>query len=443
MNGQLSLFQPPSMPEEELIVNSSCSKPRLNTPIRNQVEFVQSSLDDLIPEDHQVRSIWDYISQMDLSPILIKIKSTADSPGRPAIDPRILLALWIYAIKEGIGSARLIERYCSEHLAFRWLCGGVSVNYHTISDFRRFNSEEIDELIAESITRLASRDLISFEEVSQDGMRVQGAAGTSSCRRKPKLKELHEKAKQQVKILRKEIDENPTTGLTRQTAAKKRAVEERQRRVGEALKEHKKMTIEKGIQKKKQRKPFTKEEKKEIRASTTDPEVRKMKMANGGFNYAYNMQLAVDTGSQFIIGWDVINKGHDYGQLQEMFNQVKDRYGLIVKRWLVDQGYIVREDIIKPMKDGCKVYVNPKSNQKLDPGEKSEEILEWRKRMETDEAKKIYKNRASTSEFTNAGLRKRGLVRLLVRGIKNVKSMLNLHVMSHNVLRAIKLGFSW
>lgn len=250
MTEQLNLFELPELPQEDTVSNPNKSKPRLNSPIRNQIEFVQSSIDDLIDPDHQVRNIWNYVEQINLSPILIKIKSTESNPGRPAIDPKVLLAIWIYAIVEGIGSARLIERYCSEHLAFRWLCGCVSVNYHSISDFRRHNTEEFDELISEMIARLMQKDLVTLKQLSQDGMRVRASAGTSSFRRKPKLKELHKIASQRVEELRKEIDLDSSACLSRKKAAQKRALEDKMNRINEAIEEHKKATIEKGISKK-------------------------------------------------------------------------------------------------------------------------------------------------------------------------------------------------
>lgn len=244
MNKHSLLFPVSEYIEEANNVNSFKGKPRLKSPIRNQIGFVNSCLDDLISEEHQARSIWNYIDQMDLSLFLNKINSTSSNPGRPAIDPKILLALWIYAIIEGIGSARVIDRYCSEHIVFKWICGGVSVNYHTISDFRKNNSKEFDELISQIIARLMQRDLVTLKRVSQDGMRVRASAGSSSFRRKKTLKELLIVAKEQVNYLRKELEEDPASCLNRQSAAKKRASEDRLKRLQEAVEEHRKSVID-------------------------------------------------------------------------------------------------------------------------------------------------------------------------------------------------------
>lgn len=445
MDEQFELFTFQRSHDESLVANQGESKARIKCPVRNQIEFIHSSIDDLIPEDHSVRNIWNYVSQIDLSPFLSKIKSTETNPGRPAIDPKILLSLWIYAISEGIGSARVIDRYCKEHLAFRWLCGGVSVNYHSISDFRRVNSVEFDDLISKTIARLVDRNLVSLKQISQDGMKVRASAGTSSFRRKPTLKELYAISKEQVEILRKEIDQDPTICINREIAAKKRAALERKNRLEQALNEHKKLTIEKGHSKKKHRKPFTQEEKKEIRSSTTDPEARKMKMGHGGFSPAYNMQIMIATGSRFIVSAKAINRNNDYGQLDVMFNLVKNEYGETPEKWLVDQGYLDHNDIIKVQKQGCDVYVNPRSNAKksISLENDHEELVKWRIRMGMDEAKEIYKDRASNSEWANAGMRNRGLKQLLVRGLKNVQSVLSLHALTHNILRAISLKYAW
>jgi transposase len=446
MNDMPNLFILPECSKESPNSIIKGGSPRLNSPKRHQIEFVSACLDDLIPEDHQVRNIWNYVDQMDLSKITTKIQSVSNGPGRPAIDPKILLTLWIYALVEGIGSARVIDRYCSEHLAFKWICGGVSINYHSISDFRKDNSEEFEQLITITIARLMQRELVSLKRVSQDGMKVRASAGSSSFRRKPKLKELYQIAKEQVEILREEIDADPSGCLNRQKAAKKRAAEERKKRIEQAIEEHKKLVIEKGKTKKKHRKPFTEEEKKETRASTTDPEARKMKMSDGGYSPAYNVQLAVDTNARFIVGYDVI-KCQDAGQLSKMFNQLKFKYQSRASEWLVDKGYLEFNDLIKVQRDGCKVYVNPSLKGKKDPNEvrnkEDPELGEWRKRMGTEEAQEVYKDRASNSEWANAGMRNRGLGQLLVRGIKAVKGVIGLQILTHNMLRAIRQNYAW
>lgn len=444
MSEQNTLFDLPKHILEPVQENNYRGKPRLRTAIRDQYEFMHSTLDKLISDDHQVRNVWNYVSQLDLLPMINKINSVPGNPGRSATDPKILLALWIYAIIEGIGSARLIERYASEHLAFKWICGGVSVNHHSISDFRKNNSEEFDQLISETIAILMKRNLVNLKRVSHDGMRVRASASSSSFRRERSLKECLVMAEKQVTTLRKEIDDDPGACVNRKQAAQKRAAEESKARIKEAMKELKKLKAEKEKAKKKHRKKLTDEEKKEIRASTTDPEARKMKMANGGFNPAYNMQIVVDTASRIIVGIEVTKRGNDYGEILPLSQQVKNRCGVMPKEWLADQGYLDFNDIEGLAKEGCKAYIPPKKVKNDVPRYgQSKEINEWRLRMNTDEAQEIYKERASTSEWVNAGMRNRGMTQLLVRGRKNVRGMLSLHALSHNMIVATKLGMKW
>src|SRR3954470_6527571 len=110
--------------------------PRLRLPERQQAEFRYFSLDRTLPADHQARVVWDYVCQLDLSPLLGAIRAVAGAPGRDATDPRILMSLWLYATLEGVGSARHLDRLCQEHLAFMWIAGGVSVNHKLLADFR-------------------------------------------------------------------------------------------------------------------------------------------------------------------------------------------------------------------------------------------------------------------------------------------------------------------
>ena len=122
--------------------------PRVQRPVRDQVEFYQGDLDSLIEFDHQVRVVWDFVQGVDVSNLYQFIRAFEGSAGRPPIDPRILLALWLYAMLRGVGSAHVLAQLCSEHIAFRWLCGGVSVNYHTLSDFRSDSTGRPDHGLA-------------------------------------------------------------------------------------------------------------------------------------------------------------------------------------------------------------------------------------------------------------------------------------------------------
>src|SRR5512139_2854402 len=257
-------------------------------------------LEGLLPEDHQARAVWSFVSRLDLSDFHERIRAREGVGGRPATDPQILLGLWILATLEGIGSAREIARRCEVHLAYQWLCGGVSVNHHTLSDFRNLSSDQLSDLLTQSVTGLLTEGLAEMKRVAHDGMKVRASAGSSSFRRRQRLKEFRKLAKEQVERLRIEIEDDSGAGSRREQSARKRAAESREKRIDDALKEMDK--VEEKATRTKDRK---REERKEKRVSTTDPEARVMKMADGGYRPAYNVHLATTTELGVIVGVEV------------------------------------------------------------------------------------------------------------------------------------------
>ena len=283
---------PLDLPEARLISRSVATRPeqaRLRRPVRNQVEMILRDLDSLIPEEHPVRAIWEFIQGLDLSTFYRCIKALGDTPGRPASDPRVLLALWVYATVDGVGSARRLDRLCHEHDVYRWLCGGVPVDYHILSDFRTSHQEALDKMLTEIIAIMMNNKLVSIKQVAQDGTRVRACAGASSFHRKGGLEQCLVEAEEQVKWLAEERD-HPDPGLSlRERAARDRAARERSERVQAALRElpaiHAAKEHQRRTKSKVERTKIT-----EARVSTTDAEACVMKMPDGGYRPAYNVQ---------------------------------------------------------------------------------------------------------------------------------------------------------
>ena len=234
---------------------------RVQVPVRNQVEILLAALDSLLPEEHQARIVWAFVEKQDLSALYELIRAREDSPGRTPIAPELLMALWLNATLDGVGSARELARRSEEDVAYRWLCGGVSVNYHTLSDFRVDHAEFLDALLTRDVASLMAEGLVELTRVAQDGMRVRASAGASSYRRRPTLEECLKEAQSQVEALRKELEESPESSTPRERAARERAVRERQERVERAL------AKSEAIQAKKSDK-----DKEKVRVSTTDPD---------------------------------------------------------------------------------------------------------------------------------------------------------------------------
>lgn len=415
--------------------------PRFQRPDRRQFTWRPASLESLIPEDHRVRAVWQFVESLDLSELYAKIRAVEGRPGRTPIDPRILVALWIYAIVEGVGSARALERLCEEHVAFQWIRGGVSVNHHTLSDFRVDHPEVIEGFLARSVAVLMDAGLVTLKRVAQDGVRVRASAGAASFRRRTSLEKCLEEAEAQVEALRKELEEDPGGTNRRQAAARERAAKERKERVEAALAQWPDVASKRAAG----------EREEKARVSTTDPEARVMKMGDGGFRPAYNAQLATDTETQVIVGVDLGNAGSDMGQVAPMVEQIGQRCGKAPEEVLVDGGFVSRKDIeqVAAREPGVKVYApvpRPKDAGR-DPHQPlpddSEALASWRARMGTAEAKEIYKERAATAECVNAIARNRGLRQFLVRGAGKATVVLLWFALAHNVMRGAELLGSW
>ena len=123
---------------------------------REQVELLAVDLDSVLAPDHQARLVWGYVQRQDWSELEQRIKARGSAAGRRAIDPRILFALWLYATLQGVGSGREIARLSRTHDAYRWICGGVGVNYHALNDFRADNERWFAELLSGNVAALAA-----------------------------------------------------------------------------------------------------------------------------------------------------------------------------------------------------------------------------------------------------------------------------------------------
>jgi transposase len=425
-------------PQSEPNERDAVGKPRVLTADRRQLAWRTCDLEATLPAEHRARAIWSVIESLDLAKFYRSIAARGSEPGRPAIDPKILLALWLYATSEGIGSAREVDRLCTSHDAYRWICGGVSVNYHALSDFRVEHAKALDELLTQMLAVLMRQGLVKLRRTAQDGMRVRASAGAASFRRQPKLEECLEKARRHVERMRAQLEE-PDAGASaslRQRAAAERAARERQRRLERAIKElPKAQAAKKKVA-----------DRAQARVSTTDPEARVMKMGDGGYRPAYNVQLNTDVDSRFIVGVSVANAGTDMGQMTPMLEQTEQRTGMRPKEHLVDGGFTKLEAIEDAAAHGTTVYapVQAPKDPSVDPHARKEKdtdaVAEWRARMATETAKAIYKDRAATAETVNADLRVlRGLDRLLVRGADKVTCVTLLAAVTYNVLRYISI----
>jgi transposase len=424
--------------------------PRVVSPQREQLEWRQFDLEGLIAEDHVARVLWKAVESLDLSEFYASIASRESMPGRPTLDPRLLLGLWLLATRDGVGSARRLAVLCTQHHAYIWMCGGVQPNYHTLSDFRTAHGDKLDRLMVQLLASLMKQGLVKLERVAQDGMRTRASAGAASFRSGAKLERCVEEAKQQIATLRRELEEDPSASSDRQKRAQQRAAEDRERRLQQALAELPRVAAvharNEHNRARRAENAGRKLKASEPRVSTTDPEARVMKMPDGGYRPAYNVQLATDVESRLIVGVNVTNEGADAAQLLPMLRQLERDFGRLPNDYLIDGGFGTLRSIDGAEKLGVTIYApvppsrRPGADRYARKYADTARTFRWRRRMAGQRAKRVYRQRAATAETVNADLRCRTMSRFTVRGRTKVRAAALLAALTYNLLRAAQLA---
>jgi transposase len=419
----------------------AAGRPRLREPERDQVELRVVDLDSLLGADHPARVIWAYVERLDLSALEQAVRAREHGPGQAPASPRLLLALWLYATSEGVGSARALALLCASHDAYRWLCGGVSVNYHGLADFRTGHPELLDALLVENVATLSAAGVIDLDEAVQDGLRVRASAGSGSFRRKKKLYKELKKARRLVARLKRENDDDPGASNRRIGAARERAARERDRRVEAALGKLAELEAERKRREKTNKKQTAKQ--KEPRVSTTDPEARVMKMADGGFRPAYNCQITSVAGGEIVIDVAATAVGSDRGLVRPALDRLAARYGQLPKRHLVDGGFHKNDDIEDAAERGVSIYGPPaRTKHGTDPYAPRRKdgpgVAAWRRRMKSAHGKGVYRRRVQ-GELPNARFRQGYRRQFTVRGLAKVTTVLHWFALANNILAGHRL----
>ncbi|MEW5847664.1 MAG: IS1182 family transposase [Myxococcota bacterium] len=410
------------------MTKTASPKPRILEPQRAQGEIRFEMPDDILAADHPARLIWEVLGRVDLSPFAAACGSVEGRAGRPPLSPRMVLTLWLYGISQGVGSAREVARLTSTDIAYRWIVGDLSITHHKLSAFRATQTEALNALFTDVLASLMEKGLLSLELVAQDGTRTRAAASAPSFRTYGSLKECREQAALHLKAVLAAADDPQYTRA--QHARREVAAREFQARVEAAM-----ATVQ-TLQK--ERLPTD----KPARASTTDADARVMKMPDGGYRPAYNVQYAVAGspmgGPRTIVGVEVTNVGSDRSSITPMAEQIEERTGQRPQTVLADGGHANHEDIAEARRRGIDVIVPPMKGAKaLDEMKNADpEVLAWRRRMETDEAKELYRARSGLVELANANQKTHhGITQFLVRGIPKVTSVVLMSAIASNILQ--------
>lgn len=416
---------------------------RVVRPDRRQLHWDMVDLEGLLSADHRARMVWSFVESLDLGAFYAVIASREGEAGRPAADPAVLLALWLYATLEGIGSARELERLCERDVAYRWLCGGVPVNYHGLADFRVEHGERLDQLLTESVAALLAEGLIDLDEVIVDGTKVKASAGNSSFVGEGGLSRAEQLAAEQVSRLKAEIEGDPGASARRKRAAQARAANDIAQRAGRARAALGRLRAEKQRRSKTHAKEETK--KSQPKVSLTDPQARRMRFADGSIKAGYNMPIAA-TGAGVILAVTATDRRNDTGLARPMIENVAQRYGRAPQRVLLDTNLAGADDIValaERQEGAIRVYAPPpRDRDDVKPetlrrrtaarAKEPQPLQEWRRRMASPEAQSIYRRRRRI-ELVNAHCKNRGFDRLNVRGLLKAKAVALWHALAHNI----------
>jgi transposase len=420
---------------------------RVLRPDRSQLQWDLVNLESQLPPDHRARLVWSFVIGLDLDRFYAAIKARDDHAGRPASDPAVLLALWLYATLDGVGASRALARLCAHHAAYRWLCGGVPVNHDLLSAFRRESGAMLDGLLTQSLTSLIAEGLVTLKEVAIDGTKVRARAGRDSMAQGEKLAKIEAKVAERIATLKRELDEDPSAAEQRRRARGLRAAEEQAARIKRAQEQLAAREREKAAR----AKTHAKEEaaKKAPSVSTSDPEVRQMRMADGSVHPAWNVQVATANG--FVVAIDPTDRRQDGGLATGTVEQIVRRCGAAPERLLADGTAITHDDIndLAACHPHLTVYSPvPREREDVKPEtlrkrrwqrrREAKPVKAWRKRMDGEEAKAVFRRRKWT-EHVHAKMKNRGFGQMLVHSIAKVRAVCLLHALAHNLMQALHL----
>jgi transposase len=416
---------------------------RVIGPDRAQLRWDVVDLDSQLPDDHRARLVWAFVEGLDLSEFYDRIKARDAVAGRPATDPRVVLAVWLYATLEGIGSARAIDRLCQQHAAYRWLCGGAPINHDLLATFRRENAVLLDRLLTQSVTGLIAEKLITLEEMAIDGTKVRACAGRGSMSQRKRLESIEKAVAERIAELKSELDKDPGEPERRRIKRALQAAEERARRVERARQKLAALTQEQAVRAKRHAKEEA--EKGEPKVSVSDPEVRVMRLADGAVAPAWNVQVATSNG--FIVGIDPTDRRNDSGLATGVVEQIAQRSNRVPQRLLADTRAMTQDDIVQlgEAHPALRVY-SPPAPQRLAVKPETERkrrwtrrreppaVTAWRARMASEEGQETYRRRKLT-ERAHGIIKNRGMSRFLVHSREKVRAVC--------VLQALALNLSW
>jgi len=298
-------------------------------------------VETLVGEEHPARLFWGFLERVDLSEFAAGVRSREGTAGRPGTDPRLLIAIWLYAYSRGIGSAREVSRQMEWEPGFRWLAALEVINHHTLSDFRVAHQAALERLFGEVLGLFEHEGWIRLERVMQDGTKIRAQCGASSFRGRESLERHLERAREHVRRVSASSEEEP-----RRQRARERGAREREERIEQALEQWRRLKETKQ-QDKKSYQP---------KVSLTEPEARIMKTSEGGLVPCYNVQVSTDAGHGLIVDTAVTTEVNDHHQLVGAMDRVEARFRRRPGQVVADGDYTTNRSVVAMAQRGIDFY---------------------------------------------------------------------------------------
>jgi transposase len=308
--------------------NGVPGEPRLASINRQQLVLRSIDVERLIDEDHSARLIWQLIGRLDLNLYHAQIEAVEGRAGREHTDPQLLISLWIYAYSRGVSSARELARQSEYEPGCQWLCGLQAISHRTLSGFRSDHKAALDDLFVQVLGMMSAEGLITLERITLDGTKIKANAGGNSFRRKEKLAAHLELAREQVRWLNEQAEQEEKSA-TRRAAAQRRAARQRVSRLEAAVREVERLQQER----KHERDRFV------ARASSSDPEAHVMRNGEGGTVPSYNVQLLTDTEHGIVVNVEATTDAIDYRQMRPALERCVTTLGRKPKQIVADGDY--------------------------------------------------------------------------------------------------------
>ncbi len=435
---------------------------------RDQQFLIPPSLDEWLPKDHLARFVVEMVGMLNLSAFLARRR--ADGWGRAAYDPKMMVALLIYAYATGTRSSRKIEARLIDDVAFRFIAANESPDHTTVARFAKDHEDELADLFDQVLRLAAEIGLVKVGLVALDSTRIKADASPGANHSGDWIRGEVDKIIKEARATDDEEDRRsgpasghdipeeliePDSRLARLLAAKARLDDDAARRQAAyeaklaAREEHKRRTG-KGMTGRKPKPPDERlrDTERSKKSNTTDPDSRIMSSANGGYLQGFTGQ-AIATEDQIIIACGVTNESTDFKQLKPMVEQAAGNLktagvGKAIGIVAADSGYLSDDNLALEEELDVELVIATKSRKqagtngvrprgRIPHGLSRTQLME--RKLRTKRGEFLYRKRAASIEPVFGQQRQRGMGRFRRRGLKASNCEWRFEHAVHNLLK--------